>query len=117
MAIRVNRRLLEYDRVILLTRVQPHEVAGYAGGAKQIFPGVSGPEMIELLHAIGSLHTNRAIHGVLPNPVRDLIDDLAELIPTPLTTFCLVLDDAGGAIRGIYARTTVGANPPPRPPP
>ncbi len=104
MAIRVNRRLLEYDRVILLTRVQPHEVAGYAGGAKQIFPGASGPEMIELLHAIGSLHTNRAIHGVLPNPVRDLIDDLAALVPTPLTTFCLVLDDADGDIRGIYAQ-------------
>ena len=104
MRIRVNAKLLEYDRLVLLTRVQPHEVAGFAGGAKQIFPGVSGPEMISLLHAIGSLRTNRGIHGVMPNPVRDLIDDMALNLPNPITTIGLVIDDDSDAIHGAFVQ-------------
>ena len=104
MRIRVNAKLLEYDRLVLLTRVQPHEVAGFAGGAKQIFPGVSGPEMISLLHAIGSLRTNRGIHGVMPNPVRDLIDDMALNLPVPITSIGLVIDDDSDAINGAFVQ-------------
>ncbi len=102
--VRINRRLLEYDRVILVTRVQPHEAAGFAGGAKQIFPGVSGPEMINLLHTIGSLRGARAIQGVLDNPVRELIDDMASNVPVPITTIALVVDDASGATRGVFVQ-------------
>ena len=102
MPVRINRRLLDYDRVILITRVQPHEGAGFAGGAKQIFPGVSGPEMINLLHTIGSLRGARAIQGVLDNPVRELIDDMTRQVPVPLTTIALVIDDASGATRGVF---------------
>ena len=105
MPIRINTRLLEYDRLLLVTRVQPHEVAGFAGGAKQIFPGVSGPEMINLLHAIGSLRTNRAIHGVMPNPVRDLIDDMTMHVPVPITSISLVIDDDTDVIRGAFLQT------------
>ena len=104
MPIRVNSCLLDYDRLLLVTRVQPHEVAGFAGGAKQIFPGVSGPEMINLLHAIGSLQTNRAIHGVMPNPVRALIDDMAENVPVPITSICLVIDDHSDVIHGAFVQ-------------
>ncbi len=104
MSIRINRRLLDYDRVILLTRVQPHEGAGFAGGAKQIFPGVSGPEMINLLHAIGSLQTNRGIHGILPNPVRDLIDDMTVSVPVPIATIAMVLDDTTATVRGCFVQ-------------
>ncbi len=102
--VRISRRLLDYDRVILLTRVQPHEGAGFAGGAKQIFPGVSGPEMINLLHTIGSLRGARAIQGELDNPVRELIDDMAEHVPVPLTNLALVVDDASGTTRGVFVQ-------------
>lgn len=105
MPIRINARLLEYERLLLVTRVQPHEVAGFAGGAKQIFPGVSGPEMINLLHAIGSLRTNRAIHGVMPNPVRDLIDDMTIHVPVPITSIALVIDDHTDMVRGAFLQT------------
>ena len=104
MPVRINRRLLDVDRVVLITRVQPHEGAGFAGGAKQIFPGVSGPEMINLLHTIGSLRGARAIQGVLDNPVRDLIDDMTRQVPVPLTTIALVVDDATGATRGVFVQ-------------
>ena len=104
MPVRINRRLLDYDRVVLITRVQPHEGAGFAGGAKQIFPGVSGPEMINLLHTIGSLRGARVIQGLLDNPVRELIDDMTRQVPVPLTTIALVVDDASGFTRGVFVQ-------------
>jgi hypothetical protein len=60
--------------------------------------------MINLLHAIGSLQTNRAIHGVMPNPVRALIDDMAENVPVPITSICLVIDDHSDVIHGAFVQ-------------
>ncbi len=40
--VEVNRHVLEYDLVIVLGPVFPHEVVGFSGGAKYIFPGISG---------------------------------------------------------------------------
>ena len=60
--------------------------------------------MISLLHAIGSLRTNRGIHGVMPNPVRDLIDDMALNLPNPITTIGLVIDDDSNAIHGAFVQ-------------
>ena len=45
----VNRRLFDYDQLIIIGPVFPHEVVGFSGGNKYLFPGVSGPEVLELL--------------------------------------------------------------------
>src|SRR3984893_8049806 len=37
----VNRRLFDYDQVIIVGPVFPHEVVGFSGGNKYLFPGVS----------------------------------------------------------------------------
>jgi nickel-dependent lactate racemase len=34
-----------YDTVLVFGATVPHEVAGFAGGAKYFFPGVAGPEL------------------------------------------------------------------------
>jgi nickel-dependent lactate racemase len=44
--IRINKAALEYDHVIILGPTFPHEVVGFSGGAKYLFPGISGAEMI-----------------------------------------------------------------------
>ena len=41
-----NKAALEYDHILILGPTFPHEVAGFSGGAKYLFPGISGPEMI-----------------------------------------------------------------------
>ncbi len=47
----VNKLITEdYDLIIALSGTSPHESAGYAGGLKVFFPGISGPEVIDLLH-------------------------------------------------------------------
>ena len=47
--VNVNRRLFDYDHIIIAGPVFPHEVVGFSGGNKYLFPGVSGPEVLELL--------------------------------------------------------------------
>src|SRR5579864_8714029 len=45
--LKINRLLAGgiYDTVLLFSTTMPHEVAGFSGGAKYFFPGVSGPEL------------------------------------------------------------------------
>ncbi|MEO5860033.1 MAG: lactate racemase domain-containing protein [Pyrinomonadaceae bacterium] len=53
----VNRRLTpsNCDYILIFGSVVPHEVAGFAGGAKYLFPGVSGRELTNATHWIGAL--------------------------------------------------------------
>ena len=47
----VNKMLFDdYDLIIALSGTSPHEAAGFSGGLKIFFPGVSGPEVINLFH-------------------------------------------------------------------
>jgi nickel-dependent lactate racemase len=48
--IRINKAVLEYDQIIILGPTFPHEVVGFSGGTKYLFPGISGPEMINSTH-------------------------------------------------------------------
>lgn len=101
--VRVNRRVVDYDQVIICGPVFPHEVVGFSGGNKYLFPGVSGPEIIDLSHWLGALITNYEIIGALgTTPVRALIDRAAARIPTPRLCFALVVTADGGDLAGLY---------------
>ncbi|MGE0494239.1 MAG: lactate racemase domain-containing protein [Vulcanimicrobiota bacterium] len=93
--IRVNRLLLEYDRVLLLGPVFPHEVAGFSGGSKYIFPGVGGGEVIHFTHWLGALVTSFATIGVEDTAVRRTIELAAERVPCERTAICLVTSSQG----------------------
>src|SRR3982751_413830 len=43
-----------YDAVLVFGATVPHEVAGFAGGAKYFFPGVAGPELTHTTHWLGA---------------------------------------------------------------
>ena len=53
--VRINARIFEYDHLVILGPTFPHEVVGFSGGAKYLFPGISGPEMINATHWLGAL--------------------------------------------------------------
>jgi nickel-dependent lactate racemase len=57
----INRRLFEYDQIIIAGPVFPHEVVGFSGGNKYLFPGVSGPEVLNFFHWLGAVVTNPMI--------------------------------------------------------
>jgi nickel-dependent lactate racemase len=88
--VRANRMLLDYDQIIICGPVFPHEVAGFSGGSKYFFPGVSGPEVINFTHWLGALITSYAIIGVKQTPVRAAIERAAALIERPTLALCMV---------------------------
>jgi lactate racemase len=58
----------------------PHEVAGFAGGAKYFFPGVAGPELTHMTHWLGALAGIENIIGQIETPTRRLIEAAADLV-------------------------------------
>jgi lactate racemase len=79
----VNRLLAPggYDTVLIFGATVPHEVAGFAGGAKYFFPGVAGPELTNLTHWLGALVEIENVIGRIETPTRHLIEAAAERIP------------------------------------
>lgn len=89
--IRINRAVLEHDTTLILGPVFPHEVVGFSGGNKYLFPGVSGRELIDVSHWLGALLTSSAIIGTRgQTPVRALIDEAASMVPGERLACCVV---------------------------
>jgi lactate racemase len=79
--VRINARVRDYDVLLVLGPVFPHEVVGFSGGNKYFFPGIAGPELLNFFHWLGALITNEKIIGVADTPVRRVVDQAARLIP------------------------------------
>jgi lactate racemase len=105
--VRANRMLLEYDQIMICGPVFPHEVAGFSGGSKYFFPGVSGPEVINFSHWLGALITSYAIIGIKQTPVRAGIERAAALLDRPKLALCMVAHKAG--LAGLYIGAPVEA--------
>jgi lactate racemase len=90
--VRINRDVADADVAIVVGPVFPHEVVGFSGGNKYFFPGVSGPELINLSHWVGALITSAQMIGTRGvTPVRALINEAATLIPAERLALCLVV--------------------------
>ncbi|MBK8905806.1 MAG: DUF2088 domain-containing protein [Anaerolineaceae bacterium] len=106
-AVNINRAILEYDHVIILGPTFPHEVAGFSGGAKYFFPGISGAEMINVTHWLGALAGVRGTIGIKETPVRAMIHAAAACVPTPSTLIALVV--VGHGLAGLFIGDTLSA--------
>jgi nickel-dependent lactate racemase len=89
--IRINKAALAYDHIIILGPTFPHEVVGFSGGAKYLFPGISGPEMINATHWLGALSGVVGSIGLRETPVRRMIHAAAQRLSTPVTLVGLVV--------------------------
>lgn len=98
--VQVNREVLAHDLCLLVGPVFPHEVVGFSGGHKYLFPGVSGPDMVHCSHWLGALITNPKVNGHQDTPVRDLIERAADRVGTPRLGLSLVMQ--GDAVRGVF---------------
>jgi nickel-dependent lactate racemase len=90
--IRINKAALEYDHVTILGPTFPHEVVGFSGGAKYLFPGISGAEMINATHWLGALAGVVGTIGIKETPVRAMIHAAAARLRTPLTLVALTVE-------------------------
>ncbi len=100
LVVSISRAALEYDRLLILSPVFPHELVGISGGYKYLFPGISGPQIIDLTHWLAALTGNLASIGRLSTPAREVIHAAAQLVPVPASAVCTVITKRG--IDGVY---------------
>jgi nickel-dependent lactate racemase len=98
--IRINKASLEYDHILILGPTFPHEVVGFSGGAKYLFPGISGPDMINATHWLGALAGVVGTIGIKDTPVRTMIHAAAERLKRPVTLIALVVE--GHGLSGLF---------------
>jgi len=74
--VQVNRLLVEgdFDLIVSLGQVVPHEVSGMANYTKNILVGTGGAEAINKSHFLGAVYGIERILGRADNPVRRLLD-------------------------------------------
>ena len=80
-----------YDTVLVFGGTVPHEVAGFAGGAKYFFPGVAGPELTHTTHWLGALAGIENTIGQVETPTRKLIEAAVELVPAQIISLNTVV--------------------------
>ena len=105
--IQINTSALEYDHILILGPTFPHEVIGFSGGAKYLFPGISGPEMIHATHWLGALATVPGTIGIKDTPVRAMVHAAAERLKTPVTLAALVT--SGHDLAGVFVGDVLSA--------
>ncbi len=105
--VEINKLVFEYDQVIILGPVFPHEVVGFSGGNKYLFPGVAGPQILNFFHWLGAVVTNPMIIGNQWTPVRKVVDKAGALVNVSKLCFCMVVE--GHDLAGLFAGTPEGA--------
>lgn len=96
----LNRLIFDYDQLLICGPVFPHEVAGFSGGAKYLFPGIAGPDIINFTHWLGALVTSMHTIGVKDTPIRRVITRAAAFVPRPI--YCMALVLQGHNLHGLY---------------
>jgi len=87
----VNKRVFEYDRILIVGPVFPHEVVGFSGGNKYLFPGISGPDLLNFFHWLGAVITTPKVIGSKWTPVRRVVDRAAAMLPIEKVCMAMVV--------------------------
>ena len=103
----VNKMILECDEFIILGPVFPHEVVGFSGGHKYIFPGIAGEDIIHFFHWLGAVVTNPFINGNKWTPTRKVVEKAASFINVPHKLCAIVA--ANDQLKGIFLGDCVEA--------
>jgi lactate racemase len=89
--VEINKRVFDYDQVIIVGPVFPHEVVGFSGGNKYLFPGIGGPKILNFFHWLGAVVTNPMIIGNKWTPVRKVVDRAGALVKVDKLCFAMVV--------------------------
>ena len=94
--VNLNRRLGPgvYDTIVIFSATVPHEVAGFAGGAKYLFPGVAGPDLTHATHWLGALASIEKVIGRVETPTRHMIEAAADFVSAQIITLNSVITRA-----------------------
>lgn len=105
----VNKLLVEgnFDLILSIGQVVPHEVIGMANYNKNIFVGTGGREGINKSHFLGAVYGMERIMGRAENPVRAVLnyasEHFAKRLPIVYVHTVVSADDDGQLkVRGLY---------------
>ena len=104
----VDKRLAEgeYDLILSIGQVVPHEVTGMANYNKNILVGTGGAEGINKSHFLGAVYGMERMMGRADTPVRRVLNYADEqfLSDLPIVYVLTVVDGAKGgpAVRGLF---------------
>jgi len=105
----VNRLLIEgnFDLILSLGQVVPHEVVGMANYNKNIFVGTGGSEGINKSHFVGAAFGMERMMGRADTPVRKIFnyatDHFAKNLPIVYVQTVVGVDDDGKLVtRGLF---------------
>jgi len=101
----INRAIFDYDLVLILGPVFPHEVVGFSGGYKYLFPGISGGQFLHFFHWLGAVITCMNIIGKKRTPIRELLSRAAQFVPVKIYCISMVVT-ADNRLAGLYAGET-----------
>ncbi len=87
----INRAIFDYELILVCGPVFPHEVVGYSGGAKYLFPGISGGEFLHAFHWLGAVVTCAGTIGIKNTPVREVINRAMELVEVEVRCLAMVV--------------------------
>ena len=99
--VRINKIVFDYDILLIIGPTFPHEVVGFSGGNKYLFPGIAGQDIIDMFHWLGALITSPVIIGTKNTPVRKVVDKCAAFLPMQRIGLNLVVKGSG--LAGLYA--------------
>lgn len=106
--VEINKIVMDYDHIIIIGPVFPHEVVGFSGGNKYFFPGIAGPRILNFFHWLGAVVTNAQIIGRQKTPVRKVVDAAGAMIQKNKTCLALVVGDSK-ELAGLYSGTPESA--------
>jgi lactate racemase len=90
----VNGIVADADVTISFGCVEPHTIAGFGGGYKNLFPGVAGKQTIAANHALNTTPDTFNGVGTRPedNPMRCDLEECGGMVPTKMFIVNAVLD-------------------------
>jgi nickel-dependent lactate racemase len=90
--VRLNRRVIEAEKIVAVSSVKPHYFAGFTGGRKSFLPGVASYETIEQNHS-HALSPDAQALSLRGNPVHeDMVEAVALLGDKDVFAIQVVLD-------------------------
>ena len=111
----VNKLLFEgnYDLILSIGQVVPHEVVGMANYTKNLMVGVGGRDIINKSHFLGAVAGLESIMGRADSPVRRLfnygVDTYLKDLPLVYMLTVMARDENSGqmAMRGFFSGTGI----------
>lgn len=99
--IELNPTVADADRVLSTGMVEPHQYAGFSGGAKTVVVGAGGESLIRYTHGPETLSQEGVRLGrIVDNPFRELLDEAGDVVGLD---FCLNVTHGPQGILGASA--------------